>query len=436
MHLGWFTNYLPPAWNGTFAGRAADTWASGDFHVELARRLEAARFDYLLLEDSSYVSNTYGGTFDLELRQMARAPKNDPMPLAAAIARETRHLGVVVTGNTTFYPPYLLARLVRTLDHLSRGRTGWNVVTGAPNQALANFGLRDPALQDGRSAHDLRYDMAEEFVELVVRLWESWEEDAVVVDRATGTYVDPSKVRTVDFEGTWYSSRGPLNSPPSPQYRPVICQAGGSARGRSFAGRYADTVVALPKGVPAMRGYVEEVRREAEAAGRDPAACKVLFVVTPTVGETDADADRLRERRFARRDDRARQRLAMMSGGDVDWSGYDLDAPLPDLADDGQSIGEEFVRRHAGKTFRDALVEDQTESVELVGSPATVAEKMDDVLAATGGDGFLFYAGSGELTMRFVDEVVDGVVPVLQQAGRARREYTAPTLAGHLAEDV
>ena len=253
MHLGWFTNYLTPSWNREFSGRAADTWMSGDFHVNLARRLEEARFDYLLLEDSSYVSNTYGGSFELELRQMARAPKNDPMPLAAAIARETRHLGLVLTGNTTFYPPFLLARLIRTLDHLSRGRAGWNVVTGAPDQALANFGIRDGALRDGVSAHDLRYDMAEEFIELVVRLWESWEEDAVVADRADDTYVDASKVHTVDFEGKWYSSRGPLNSPPSPQYRPVICQAGGSARGRAFAARHADTVVAMHMGLELMR---------------------------------------------------------------------------------------------------------------------------------------------------------------------------------------
>nr|WP_246315182.1 NtaA/DmoA family FMN-dependent monooxygenase [Kineococcus aurantiacus] len=432
--MGWFTNYLPPSWKAEFSGRAADTWMSGDFHVNLARRLEEARFDYLLLEDSSYVSNTYGGSFELELQQVVRAPKNDPMPLAAAIARETRHLGLVVTANTTFYPPFLLARLIRTLDHLSRGRAGWNVVTGAPDQALANFGIRDDALRDGVSAHDLRYDMAEEFVDLVVRLWESWEEDAVVADRATGTYVDAAKVRTVDFEGKWYSSRGPLNSPPSPQYRPVICQAGGSARGRAFAGRHADTVVALPKGVEQMRAHVDDVRRAAEAAGRDPAACKVLFIVTPTIAETDAEARASRDRQFARRDERALRRLAMMSGGGVDWSGYDLDAPLPALAQDGQSTTAEFARRHAGKTFRDALAEDQTESVELVGSPDTVAAQMVEALEATGGDGFLFYSGSGELTMRFVDEVVDGVVPALQRAGHARREYSATTLAGHLGD--
>jgi len=434
MHLGWFTNYLTPSWNREFSGRAADTWLSGDFHVNLARRLEEARFDYLLLEDSSYVSNAYGSSFDLELQAMARAPKNDPMPLAAAIARETSRLGVVVTGNTTFYPPFLMARLIRTLDHLSRGRTGWNVVTGAPNQALANFGLKNPDLRDGESAHDLRYDMADEFVDLVVQLWESWEADAVVADRAEDRYIDASKVHTVDFEGKWYSSRGPLNSPPSPQYRPVICQAGGSTRGRAFASKWADTIVALPKGVDQMRDYVREVRQGLEDAGRDPASCKVLFIVTPTVGETDADAIALRERQFARRSERARQRLALMSGGDVDYSATPLDEPLPAIPTQGQSISAEFLRRHAGKRFEDALVDDQTESVELVGSPVTVAEQMVDTLEQTGGDGYLFYSGSGQLTMRYVDEVVDGVVPLLQRWGQARSEYTSTTLAGHLAE--
>jgi alkanesulfonate monooxygenase SsuD/methylene tetrahydromethanopterin reductase-like flavin-dependent oxidoreductase (luciferase family) len=291
-------------------------------------------------------------------------------------------------------------------------------------------------LRDGAAAHDLRYDMADEFVELVTRLWGSWEEDAVVADRADDRYIDASKVHTIDFEGKWYSSRGPLNSPPSPQYRPVICQAGGSSRGRAFAAKWADTIVALPKGVDQMRSYVQEVRQGAEEAGRDPSAIKVLFIVTPTIGETDADASELRRRALDRRGERARQRLALMSGGDVDWSGYPLDAPLPDLPQDGQSIHAEFLRRHAGKRFEDALVDDQTESVPLVGSPATVAEEMVENLEASGGDGYLFYSGSGQLTMRFVDEVVDGVVPELQRAGHARTEYTASTLAGHLAEQV
>ena len=435
MHLGWFTNYLPPSWNRTFSGRAADSWASGDFHINLARRLEEGRLDYLLLEDSSYVSNTYGGDFDLELAQMARAPKNDPMPLAAAISRETRHLGLIATGNTTFYPPYLLARLISTLDHISKGRSGWNVVTGAPNQALANFGLdTDENLLDSASAHDRRYDMADEFVALVTKLWESWEEDAVITDRENDRYIDASKVHTVDHRGEFYASRGPLNTTPSPQYRPVICQAGGSPRGIRFAAKYAQTIVAIPKGVEHMREYCDSVHREMEAIGRDPESCKIMFLVSPVIGETDAEADQRRATEMGRTDERIRQRLALMSGGEEDYSRYPLDSPLPEFADNGQSITNTFVRLNRGKLFSDALAQDNTESVELVGSPTTVAERMSEITDATGGDGFLFYSGSGQLTMRYVDEIIDGLVPALQRGGVARTEYSASTLTGHLSE--
>ena len=435
MHLGWFTNFLPPSWNRTWSGRAADTWASGEFHINVARRLEEGRLDYLLLEDSSYVSNAYGGEFELELRQMSRAPKHDPMPLVAAIARETRHLGLIATANTTYYPPFLLARLISTLDHVSRGRAGWNIVTGGPNQALANFGLDDRVeLRDSASAHDLRYDIADEFAELVIKLWDSWEADAVIADREADRYIESAKVHTVDHRGDYFRSRGPLNTIPSPQHRPTICQAGGSPRGIAFAAKYADTIVALPKGVEYMKQYVDDVRRRLEENGRDPHSVKVMFLVSPTLGDDDADAARRRELDRGRVDERVRQRLSLMSGGDEDWSRYPLDEPLPELGATGQSSSNTFLRVNAGKTFRQALADDTTEAVELVGAPTTVAEQMVEALDATGGDGYLFYSGSGQLTMRYVDEVIDGLVPVLQHAGHARREYTTTTLRETLTE--
>ncbi|NHI17686.1 NtaA/DmoA family FMN-dependent monooxygenase [Microbacterium excoecariae] len=435
VHLGWFTNFLPPSWNRTWSGRAADTWASGQFHINVARRLEEGCLDYLLLEDSSYVSNAYGGEFELELRQMSRAPKHDPMPLVAAMARETRHLGLVATANTTYYSPFLLARLMSTLDHISGGRAGWNIVTGGPNQALANFGLDQRAeLKDSASAHDLRYDIADEFADVVLKLWDSWEADAVIADREADRYIESAKVHTIDHVGEHFRSRGPLNTIPSPQHRPAICQAGGSPRGIAFAAKYADTIVALPKGVEYMTSYVADVRRSLEEQGRDPHSVKIMFLVSPTLGDDDADARRRRDADRARVDERIRQRLSLMSGGDEDWSTYPLDEPLPDLDKTGQSSSNTFLRVNAGKTFRQALAEDTTEAVELVGAPETVAERMGEVAEATGGDGFLFYSGSGQLTMRYVDEVIDGLVPALQRAGLARTEYVSSTLRETLQE--
>jgi FMN-dependent oxidoreductase (nitrilotriacetate monooxygenase family) len=434
FHLGWFTNYMPPAWNRPWSGNAAHSWQNGDFHVDLARALDRGCFDYLLLEDSSFVSDAYAGTFELELTEMVRSPKHDPMPLAAILARETKGLGVIPTANASLYPPFLLARLISTLDHISGGRTGWNVVTDATSRALANFGDPPQPSADGAVMHDVRYDMADEYVDLVLRLWDSWGPDAVVADHARDVYIDHTKVHRVDFVGEHHSSRGPLNTVPSPQHRPVICQAGGSPRGRAFAARHADTVVAIPKGVEEMKAYRQDVRDLAKAAGRNPDEIKVMYLVSPFLGDTTADALDRRERAFAETDRRVRKRLALMSGGDMDWSGFDLDRPLPDLPEDYRSSYQTFRRLSAGKTFREALAADQTSAVEILGTPDAVAAQLGEIAAEVGGDGFLFYSGSGLLTRRYVDEVVDGLVPELQRRGLTRDHYAHTLLRDTLRE--
>jgi FMN-dependent oxidoreductase (nitrilotriacetate monooxygenase family) len=441
FHLGWFSNYMPPAWNRPWAGNAGREWQNGDFYVDLARALDRGCFDYLLLEDSTFVSNTFGGNFELDLGEMVRAPKHDPMPLAAIIARETKGLGVVATANASLYPPYLLARLISTLDHISGGRMGWNVVTGAAQQALANFGpLPDAHSSSGGSdvtaaqMHDIRYDMADEFVELVSALWGSWDADAVIADHETNTYIDHTKVRTVDYKGEYYSARGPINTVPSPQYRPVIAQAGGSGRGRAFAAKHADTIVALPKGVEEMKKYRSDVRALLSLAGRAPDDCKIMYMVSPVLGETHQDAVDRKERLHAATETRVRKRLALMSGGEFDWSTFDFDQPLPEMPDDGQSIYQTFRRLSEGKTFRQALADDQTESIELLGTVDAVASQMGDLMDEIGGDGFLFYSGSGLITRRYIDEIVDGLVPALQRRGLTRDHYEHSMLRANLME--
>jgi len=433
FHLGWFTNYMPPAWNTPWAGNAGREWQDGGFHLDLCRALERGFFDFVLLEDSSFVSNTFGGGFELELGEMVRAPKHDPMPLAAVIAARTRHLGVIATANTSFYPPYLLARLMSTLDHISAGRIGWNVVTGAPDQALANFGGPQGSSTDGLS-HDARYDLADEFVDVVDRLWRSWEPDAVLLDHAGGRYIDAAKVRTIDHRGEYFSSRGPLNTVPSPQYRPVLCQAGGSPRGRAFAARHAEVIIALPKGIEEMRRYRQDVRRLMGEQGRDPDECKVMYIVSPILGDTRQEALERQRRMYADTETRIRKRLALMSGGEFDWSRYDLDRPLPEFDGQGQSIAATFARLAAGKTLRQALIDDQTEAVELVGTAEQVADRIEEVMAATGGDGVVFYSGSGQITRRYVDEIVDGLVPQLQRRGLTRTDYRHDTLRDGLRQ--
>lgn len=418
MHLGWFTNYMTPEWNGQYSGNAAQSWINGDFYVDMARSLDRACFDFMMLEDSSVVFDVYGGSFAMELKHMVRAPKHDPVPLVPVLARATTNLGVVATCSTSFYPPYLLARTMATLDHLTGGRAGWNIVTSVGDRAAQNYGM------DSLPEHDLRYDMADEFVEIVDALWSSWEPDALIVDREAGTYIDHSKVRAINYEGKYHSSRGPLNTLPPPQGRPVVCQAGGSPRGRRFAAAHADVVIAIPKGIDEMRTYRDEVRAAAEEAGRDPDSIKVMYIVSPVIADTESEAKAKRDRAYEDSQTRLEKRLLLMSGGELDFAQFDLDEPLPEFVTQGsQSILDTFRRQAQGKTLREAASDDQTESIELVGTPNSVAEQMGEAMAVAGGDGFLIYSGSGLLTRRYISEITDGLVPALQKRGLMRTEF-------------
>ena len=287
FHLGLFLQGSSvQAWGEPWTGRIGESWMQPKLFIDVAQALERACFDYILLEDSSYIGESYAASRQIYLHNGIAVPRQDPSVVASLMAAATSRIGIVPTFATFAYPPYLLARLVATLDQVSAGRIGWNMVTGSSDFAARNFGL------DRLPDHDLRYDMADEYMDLVGRLWASWEPGALVADAESGMLVDHTKVHQVDFKGRWYASRGPLNSGPCVQGRPVIAQAGGSPRGRQFAARHADTVVASVKGVEAMRAYREDIRARRRAQGLDPETVKVLFLVAPIVAETAEDAGR------------------------------------------------------------------------------------------------------------------------------------------------
>lgn len=225
FHLGYFTKFGATSWPGD-GKEFGSNWIDGSYHKELAKILEAAKFDFILFEDTVMVGDRYGGSMELDLKNATLAPKLDPLPLLPVMAQETSHIGLIATASTTFYPPYLLARLLSTIDSLTRGRAGWNMVTSSEKNSAQNFGL------DKLLPPTVRYDVADEFVELTRKLWDSWEEGALVADPDTGVYVDHRKVHKIDFEGEHFRSRGPLNTVRSPQGYPVLCQAGASERGR------------------------------------------------------------------------------------------------------------------------------------------------------------------------------------------------------------
>jgi FMN-dependent oxidoreductase (nitrilotriacetate monooxygenase family) len=421
FHLGWFLQGSSvQAWGESWTGHIGTSWMQPELFMDMARALERACFDYLLLEDSSYVGESYAGSTELYLQRGLAVPRQDPSVVATLMSSVTKRIGIVPTFGTYAYPPYLLARLIATLDQVSAGRIGWNMVTGSSDYAAMNFGL------DGMPEHDLRYDMADEYMDVVRGLWNSWEPGAIVADTETGVLIDPARVHATNFAGKYYRTRGPLNSGPCPQGQPVIAQAGGSPRGREFASLHADTIVVNAKGIPAMKAYRDDVRARMVAHGRDPDSCKVLFMVSPVFGESTAEAvERQRLHRVAAAA-RIPERLAFLGKiTNIDFGSFDLDQPLaPGLRTNGhQQTLDQFVAQAKGKTLREVMLGQNTMegSVELAGTIDAVAGQMDEAMQEVGGDGFLF--SMPNVTRRLIAEFEDGLVPALQRRGLVRRGY-------------
>jgi FMN-dependent oxidoreductase (nitrilotriacetate monooxygenase family) len=418
FHLGWFFNFSAPLyWKDMWAGKAATEWTMPDVYVDLARSAERAGFDFLLLEDSSQITNTYGGTMEYVLKNAHAEPKQDPVPFVPLLAAATSRIGIIPTISASFYPPYLAARLGATLDHITNGRVGMNVVTSSTHLAAQNYG------RDQHIEHDLRYQMAHEWVEVVTQLWESWEPDAVLGDVAAGVYADHTKVHTIDYQGRFFKSRGPLNTIPGPQRRPVLCQAGGSPAGRDLAARYAEAVVSGVVDVGAMKDYRRDMDERLIAKGRRPQDCKVLYLVSPILGDTIEEAREKKRRKEGASEDSMHATLAMMSyETGVDFAKFDLDAPLPEVTTNGhQSTLADFMKMAEGKTLREAGSTFKiVESMELVGTPDSVAAQMGEAMEEAGGDGFLI---TGSVARKYVSEITDGLATALRRRGLIRDHY-------------
>ena len=417
--MGWFlkSGFGVQGWGAAWSGVIDTEWMKPGIYVDMARSLERAGFDYVMIEDSSMINDTFEGSSAVTLARAVGAPKNDPMPLVPLIAAGTKHIGVIATITTSFYPPFLGARLGATLDHITEGRVGLNIVTASGHRAAQNYGL------DQHIEHDMRYEMADEWMQVADLLWKSWEPGALVADRAGRMFADASKVKPIHFEGRFFRSRGPLNTMPGPQGRPVICQAGGSPAGRTLAAKHADTIVGAANGIPAMKAYKQDVSERMHGFGRDPADCKVMFLISPVLGETDEEARAKQARQGAsdRLDITGRlERMSYMSG--IDMSKYALDEPLPadilSRVNGHQSSIREMVE--GGGTLREVLRYTPVNSVDLVGSPDTVAGMMDEIMQEVGGDGFLM---GNTVTRREIAEIADGLAPALRARGLIRDGY-------------
>ena len=428
FHLGYFTKFGATSWPGD-GTEFGSQWADGSYHNELARMLEAAKFDFIFFEDTTIVGDRYGGSMELDLKNATLAPKLDPLPLLPLMAQDTSHIGLIATASTTFYPPYLLARLLSTIDSLTKGRAGWNMVTSSEKNAALNFGL-EKLLPPSE-----RYDIADEFVELCKKLWDSWEEGALVANTETGVYVDHTKVHTVNFEGKHFRSRGPLNTPRSPQGYPVLAQAGASDRGRDFSSKNAEVVLGMMTGgVKGMKAYRDDIRNRAEKQGRNPDDIKVFFLtplnILPENGE-------VREMTEADKQAAFEHNIVMASSSlDIDFSQYDLDAPVPqDIVAGGHTSALEHMKkagREEGKSLRDLFSTGKGGSnARFRGTAQQVADQLMAVMDEVGGDGILI-EGSGYNHQ--LPALLDGVIPALQKAGAVRTEYEGTTLREVLRE--
>ncbi len=395
----------------------------------VARSLERGLFDLVFFADRLAMSSRYGGSIEVGARHGDQdATRLDPLPVLGVMAAVTSRIGLGATRSTTYARPYSLAREFATLDHLSGGRAAWNVVTSVNQGEADNFGL------ESHLGHDERYDAADEFTELAFALWESWEADALVLDRERGVYADPARIRTVDHEGRFFRCRGPLNIPRPPQGRPVIIQAGSSARGQDFAARWAEVVFSIQPDRERMRRFREDLRSRAERQGRDPSGIKVLTAVMPFVAASRAEAEERREEHNAFVHPLVGL-STLSSHMNLDFSRLPPDAPVADLKVEGMRGLFEVVRHLSGQGMTLAEVGHRYgESVlvpQLAGTPGDVADRLEDLFAAGACDGLV--VTPAHLPHGF-DDFVAGVVPELQRRGLFRERYEGAALREHLTD--
>lgn len=398
------------------------------WHEHIARVLEQGKFDSLFFADILGLYDMFGGSFAAILRGGGQMGLLDPIPLLSIMSRVTSRIGLGATLSSTFYPPYHLARALGTLDLMSGGRAAWNVVASHGHLEAQNFGL------DQLPARDVRYDYADEVVEAVCRLWESWDADALVLDKQRGFYADPAKVRYANYQGKWIRTRGPLTVPPSPQGRPVIMQAGSSPRGRDFAARWGELVFTLQHSKADMQAFYRDLKGRVAEQGRAADDCLILPSVDVIIGETDAIA---RDRQTYVNDlVQTETGMAQMSGHiGVDLSGFPPDQPLADMALEAGSRGSLDVilqgTASEGLTLGEAARRFATSELcpQIVGSPASVADQLQDLFDSHACDGFIL---TPTLMPGMFEQFCRAVVPELQARGLFRRDYAGTTLRAHL----
>lgn len=442
MHLGFDLSYIaldgrwrmPGSWVGT-------TFPDVRVYEDIARIAERGCLDMLFSGDGTGIPSTWRGSRDAAVKWGISWPRQEMSPLMTAMSRVTERVGFGVTYSTTFMHPYYLARLLNSLDHVTGGRIAFNVITSTRRSDFDNYGF------DDIMAHDARYDRMEEFIDVCRALWDSVEPDAMIWDHETGVVGDPAKVHMVDHHGTYFKVRGPLNTPPAPQGRPVLLQAGGSPRGIRAAAYVADMAFGADMPLDLQVRQRAALDEALTAVGRDPAAVGIMWQQPIVVAETEREAMAQRDRLL---------RAVPLEGAAVYLShnaGYDF-SMLPDrftigelhariIASQASPVG--FVRELAhllgsdtkisrSEFFEHGLRFAMCYDTTLAGTAAQVADKLEEAFEATGSRGGFMLGHSVSMPLDLV-RIVDLLVPELQRRGRFRREYKGRTLRENLFDD-
>jgi FMN-dependent oxidoreductase (nitrilotriacetate monooxygenase family) len=406
-------------------------YLDASYYAKIGRQLEDGCFDLMFFDDRLAMPGIYGGSVAEAVRYGARPVKLDLSIVLGVLAQATSRIGLGATYSTTYYAPFHVARTFATLDHLSAGRAAWNVVTSVNDCEAQNFGLQS------HLSHDERYDRADEFLDVVAGLWDSWEDDAIVADREGGRYADPDKVHELRHAGQYFSARGPLTVPRTPQGRPVIIQAGSSGRGREFASRWADLIFTGDPGIEVARSHYADQKERVVAFGRDPASVKLCPMAYAVVGESEAHAKE-RERVFLNDLVHPMASLTLLSElMNYDFAQNNLDDPITDelIASVSGIRGlVQSLRAHIGGgsvTLRDLAGHRATllQGTRFVGTGPQIADQMEEWFDTGACDGFVLAAT--HLPGAFED-VVRMVVPELQRRGLFRSQYEGSTLREHL----
>jgi alkanesulfonate monooxygenase len=394
-------------------------------YAEITQTAERGKFDLMFVADAVAVR-------DGKLKALSRWPQYmayfDPLTLLPALAAVTSHIGLCATATTSYNEPYHVARKFASLDHISNGRAGWNVVTSSNVSEAWNFG------REQHYEHGERYDRAVEFVEVVKGLWDSWDDDAFLRDRSTGRYFDPAKIHELNHKGEHFSVRGPLNVARPPQGYPVLFQAGSSDTGKEVAARFAEGVFTPQHTLPGAQDFYRDLKGRMARYGRPPEALKVMPGLNAIVGRTEKEAEE--KHRFLQEKIHPDVGLEVLSNqlGNFDLSEYDLDGPLPDIPESlwahaSQSSTRNIIRwsKEEGLTIRQIYQRFAGARGQrtLVGSPLDIVDDIETWFRGYGVDGFLFHPSHlpGGL-----DDFVELVVPELQNRGLFREEYEGTTL--------